>query len=117
MDVAVADLLDHDFVDSILSFGGDDMLDELIAIFVDTVPQRLEELQRLSGGDPDAARLAAHSLRSSGSNIGAAGFADLARQIETELADEELANSAQALSALYLQTVDAFKALATQPAP
>jgi HPt (histidine-containing phosphotransfer) domain-containing protein len=112
----VADLLDHDFVDSILSFGGGTMLSELLVIFRDTVPGRMSELEVLGTSDPEAARLAAHSLRSSGSNIGAAGFADLARLIESEVVDEEIPNRVASLIALYDETVEAVEALADQTA-
>ncbi|MFT5126545.1 MAG: HPt (histidine-containing phosphotransfer) domain-containing protein [Rhodothermales bacterium] len=112
----MADLLDRDFVKSILSFGGSSMLNELLVIFGDSAPGRLTALQELAHTDPEGARRAAHALRSSGSNIGAAGFADLARMIEVESSDEEIPAKVESLVALYSETVDAFEALAAQQA-
>jgi HPt (histidine-containing phosphotransfer) domain-containing protein len=112
----VAGLLDHEFVDSILSFGGSEMLGELLGIFRESVPARLAKLQELATSDPAAARRVAHSLRSSGGNIGASAFADLARIIEVEAGDEQLASVVAELTAMYDKTIEAFEALpADQP--
>lgn len=113
----MADILDRDFVNSILAFGGSAMLAELIGIFRETVPGRLSKLEELAGSDPDSARRAAHSLRSSGSNIGAAGFAQLARVVEVEAAADDIPEAVSALAALYEETVAALEALAAQHAP
>ena len=107
----MVNLVDREFVDSILDFGGGDMLEELLEIFRDTVPPRLATLQQLACSEPEATRRAAHSLRSSGSNIGAAGFAELARRIESESENDQLPAAVEELVALYGETVEAFEAL------
>jgi CheY-like chemotaxis protein len=60
-----------------------EIVEQLVALFVDGTPPLLEELREAAaGGDPEAVRRAAHKLKGSCQNIGATWMATLAREAE-----------------------------------
>lgn len=62
------------------------LMARLIASFLRKAPLMLDLLEaELAADDPDAARIAAHALRGSASNIGADGLAVLAGALEDEI--------------------------------
>ena len=62
---------------------GEDFLVELIDVYLDDAPARMEQLQRaVDGGDAEAISREAHTLKSSSANVGAMTLAAMAQQIE-----------------------------------
>jgi CheY-like chemotaxis protein len=61
-----------------------EIVDQLVALFVDGTPPLIDELREAAAdGDPDAVRRAAHKLKGSCQNIGATWMATLAREAES----------------------------------
>ncbi len=61
------------------------MISELIDIYLDETPTLLQNMHTaIEAGNPAALRLAAHSIKSSSTNLGATHLSDLAAQIEAE---------------------------------
>jgi HPt (histidine-containing phosphotransfer) domain-containing protein len=93
-------------------------LDEVIDLFIDDARPRVERVRAgLAGGDPQAARTAAHSLRGSAGNIGATAVAAMARDIEHDLdAGKPVAPAAvDALAAALDQAIQALSAERSRP--
>jgi PAS domain S-box-containing protein len=66
------------------SHAGPRALAEVIDVFLQTIPRRLEDLRQAQlRGDADAMRALAHSLKGASAQIGARGMADLCVQIES----------------------------------
>jgi two-component system, sensor histidine kinase and response regulator len=62
-------------------------LPELVALFLEELPDRMADLQKAGKqGDVPALRAAAHTLKGSASNMGARRLADACRQLEEQLA-------------------------------
>ena len=72
-------------------WGGNDLLEQILELFLQTTPERLQALAGgLGGGDlPEAVR-AVHSLRSSAGNVGARILSDLAAEAEEALTSQDL---------------------------
>jgi HPt (histidine-containing phosphotransfer) domain-containing protein len=63
--------------------GDDDLLREIIGIFLEDFPRMLEDLERaLGAGDADAVRRAAHTLKGSVAVLGATALAAVAKDAE-----------------------------------
>ncbi len=68
------------------SWGGDTLLEQLVALFLQETPTRVSAVRdALSGGDLAEAERGAHSLRSTAQNLGANHLSDLAREAEHAL--------------------------------
>lgn len=66
-----------------LSDGDSALLEELVGLFLEDTPPRLDSLQAaLDSGDPEGLEAAAHALKSSCGNIGALVMADLCKELE-----------------------------------
>ena len=66
-----------------LSDGDSSLLEELVGLFLEDTPPRLDSLQAaLDSGDPEGLEAAAHALKSSCGNIGALVLADLCKELE-----------------------------------
>lgn len=75
--------LDPRVVGQIRRLGGDDLLHQLVATFLEHAPGRLEGVRGgLEAGDLKRVEKAAHSLRSSLASLGASGLARLAGELE-----------------------------------
>lgn len=75
--------LDPRVVGQIRRLGGDDLLHQLVATFLEHAPGRLEGVRGgLEAGDLKRVEKAAHSLRSSLASLGASGLAQLAGDLE-----------------------------------
>ncbi len=71
---------------------GEDFVVELAGDFLSDAAARMERLrQALARGDADSLMLEAHTLKSSGANMGALAFADLAKRFEVAGRDGDLA--------------------------
>jgi HPt (histidine-containing phosphotransfer) domain-containing protein len=80
--------------------GGDSFVSEMIGLFLETTPQRLQAARDgLSAADLEAVEHAVHSLKSSAGNLGADEVQDLAGRLETLAA----ARSAEPIPALFQQ--------------
>jgi CheY-like chemotaxis protein len=91
---------------------GSEMLQELIRVYLEDLPLRLQQLrQAVIDADWDTARRAAHTIKGASSNFGAKPIVDLARQAEEaaaaanattleRLTDEMEAESARVAAAL-----------------
>jgi HPt (histidine-containing phosphotransfer) domain-containing protein len=75
--------LDAAALDNLREIGGDEFLGELIDTFLAETPGLLAELRgSFESGGVDAARTAAHTLKSNGATLGAGAFSDLCRELE-----------------------------------
>jgi HPt (histidine-containing phosphotransfer) domain-containing protein len=75
--------------------GDEELLQELLALFLDEAPKRLAALEagrRL--GEPDQVREAAHALKGMAAQIGAAGLKDQAASIERKAKAGEIDSAA-----------------------
>lgn len=71
--------------------GGEDFVAEMIDLFLDFAPSKLDEAKRaLTEGQADALRRAAHSLKAAAANLGAELVRDLAGRIESLAAENQL---------------------------
>jgi HPt (histidine-containing phosphotransfer) domain-containing protein len=75
--------LDSSTLDRLRNSVGDEFLGELVGTFLDDAPTQLTTLRTaFERGDAEAARRAAHTLKSNGATFGAEEFSDLCRQLE-----------------------------------
>jgi HPt (histidine-containing phosphotransfer) domain-containing protein len=75
--------------------GGPDVLVEILTVFRDDAPRRVETLRAaLDGRDADGAHRAAHSLKGSAGNIGAGPMQAICRAIEDRARAGDLAGAA-----------------------
>ena len=107
--------LEDSALQNLRELGGDDFLADVIDAFLADAPELVATLRRsLDEGSTEELRRAAHTLKSNGATLGAAGFAELCRDLEhraktgeldgaTELVErieQEYAPLEEALSAL-----------------
>jgi CheY-like chemotaxis protein/HPt (histidine-containing phosphotransfer) domain-containing protein len=70
-------------LENLRELGGDDFLDEVIDTFLADAPTLIATLgASLAAQDADELRRAAHTLKSNGATLGAAGFSELCRALE-----------------------------------
>jgi HPt (histidine-containing phosphotransfer) domain-containing protein len=70
-------------LENLRELGGDDFLAEVIDTFVADAPTQIATLGgSLAAQDADELRRAAHTLKSNGATLGAAGFSELCRALE-----------------------------------
>lgn len=95
------ELLDREIVEQIRELGGDKLLADLVDIYLEHTPGRLEALDTgLNVGDLEEVERAAHSIRSSSVSLGARWVAEEAALVEALArrgAREELARKAVGL--------------------
>lgn len=88
-------VVDMNVIEGLRELGGDDdpgLVTELIAMFLDDAPKRLAEIEgALANGDVKRLERAAHTLKSSAANVGAAGLSQLCREIEERVRLNDLA--------------------------
>ncbi|HWK26813.1 MAG TPA: response regulator [Solirubrobacter sp.] len=91
-----------------------ELVDELVELFVQSTPPLLAELRAsAAGGDRDAVRRAAHTLRGASQNVGAAFLARLASDIEATGEAEPAA--LDGLERVFGDTCDALRAALVEP--
>lgn len=84
--------------------GAPSILKRVITAYLRGSDALLPELDcALSDGDTDALGKAAHSLKSSSANVGAAQLAELSRQLEMDCKNAAVKNAAQQIEALHLE--------------
>lgn len=75
--------IDMDVIEALRELGDDELLKELVDLFVTDTPPRLSELDTaFNAGDADTVASVAHSLKSSSANLGALRLSDLCRELE-----------------------------------
>ncbi|TVP73838.1 MAG: Hpt domain-containing protein [Gemmatimonadales bacterium] len=72
-------------------WGGDELLQKMIELFLKNAPQRMEEVrQGMASGDVDAVERGSHSLKSSAGNLGAEALRLGAARVEALAEDGTL---------------------------
>ncbi len=93
--------LDARVVGQIRKLGGDSLLRQLIATFLEHAPGRLAGVREgLGAGDLKRVEKAAHSLRSSLASLGASGLARLAGDLEARSRDGDAEASTELAAGL-----------------
>jgi HPt (histidine-containing phosphotransfer) domain-containing protein len=83
--------LDDEALASLRELGGDEFLGEVIDAFLADAPNLIATLRSsLAARSSEELRRAAHTLKSNGATLGAAGFAELCRTLEQRAKDGEL---------------------------
>ena len=89
-----AGALDMRIIQDLRELGGEDdpgLILELIGIFLEDAPQRMDEISRgLATGDLKLLERAAHTLKSSSANIGAVGLSKICKQMEESARNQSL---------------------------
>ena len=76
-------LIDHAVFDELRETAGADFAAELVATFLEEAPGMIADLKAaVEGGDADAYRRAAHSMKSNADVFGASPLAELSRNLE-----------------------------------
>ncbi|HWZ93900.1 MAG TPA: Hpt domain-containing protein [Opitutaceae bacterium] len=79
-------ILDQEAIDNLRMLdadGGDTFLREIIGVFIEDAPQRIAEIdQSLASGDTATFIRAAHTIKGSSSNVGAAALRAAAEKLE-----------------------------------
>jgi HPt (histidine-containing phosphotransfer) domain-containing protein len=82
--------LDRAALERLKDWGGPELRDQMIALFLENTPVRVQNvLDGLGAGDRELAHRAAHSLKSTSSNVGAEALGAIAGRIEVLLATGE----------------------------
>jgi PAS domain S-box-containing protein len=83
--------LDDEALGNLRDLGGDEFLGEVIDAFLADAPNLIATLRSsLDSRNAEELRRAAHTLKSNGATLGAAGFAELCRTLEQRARDGEL---------------------------
>jgi HPt (histidine-containing phosphotransfer) domain-containing protein len=95
------EVLDAQALDRLREWGGDKLLAQMIRLFLENAPARMEQIRSGVGGDQVAeAEKGAHSLKSSAANIGAMSVRALAADAERAASAGDAALVASLLPAL-----------------
>jgi HPt (histidine-containing phosphotransfer) domain-containing protein len=93
--------LDPAALDRLLRIGGQEFLIEMIELFLEHAPQRVEAARTgFDEGDMSALYRAAHSLKSTAANLGARSLQDVAARLEESAATGETEGMAPLLDEL-----------------
>jgi HPt (histidine-containing phosphotransfer) domain-containing protein len=107
--------LDPEAIANIRSLGMDDgagFLKEIITIFLEDTPQRMNDMQAaLGASDAPAYSRAAHSIKGSAANLGAVAIREAAEKAE-QLSKTTLTGAPEALAAMREEFVRTREALA-----
>lgn len=99
-----AEALDRTAVERLRRLGGQEFLVEMIDLFLDHGPQRLDAIQSGMGTrDATAVHQSAHSLKSTAGNLGGRVVQGLAQEIETLAADGDLDQAAPLVERLVVR--------------
>jgi histidine phosphotransfer protein HptB len=92
---------------------GDEFVAELVELFLGDAPTQLSTLRdAIARGDAEAARRAAHTLKSNGATFGAAGFSETCRLLEDRAKAGDLAGAGELLARIEAGYADVAAALA-----
>ena len=85
-------VVDEGALDRLDRIGGNDFVVEMIELFLENAPQRLERArQALDEGDVPTLHRAVHSLKSTSANVGARAMQETAATAERRADDQDLA--------------------------
>jgi len=77
--------LESSSIETIRALGGETLLRKIIGLYFDSAPPLFQSLcAALEHNDPEAARRAAHTLKSSSANLGASRLSELCRAVEAD---------------------------------
>ncbi len=96
-------IIDAEAIENLRAINPDDdsFLKEIIGIFIEDTPARIAELrQARAAGDVTTFSRAAHSIKGSSSNLGAARLRTLAAHLEHESKSQPLAGLAEGIAEL-----------------
>jgi HPt (histidine-containing phosphotransfer) domain-containing protein len=100
----MADVLDPAVIESLRQLtppGEPDVLKEVLSIFLQEVPPRIDRLRTFwAAGNIKELQRAAHSLKGSAGNIGARDLHDISRQIDDQARTGDLSGLAPLVDAL-----------------
>lgn len=86
--------VDMSVIESLRDLGDDELVLELVEIFMEDTPPRLEELAKAYiDGDAERIESVAHSLKSSCANLGAIRLSEICRDLEAKGREGELAQA------------------------
>ncbi len=90
-------VVDRAALDRLVEWGGDKLLHQMIRLYLENTPERLEQIAGglAPGGDLDEVHRGAHSLKSSSANLGAMQVSELSARLEATAkeGDEALSRS------------------------
>ena len=118
-DMATAQAIDLQAIQTLCRMLGDDILNELIDSYREESPRFLQQMQTaIADQDAIALRMGAHTLKSSSATLGAIAFAQSCKAIEIEAAQSQLVAPEQLrqLTAEYEQVIAALMQLYGAPA-
>src|SRR5688500_8342999 len=105
--MSTGDVLDPDVVDRLRQLtppGEPDVLTEILQLFLDDVPGRIETLRAATAaGDAIAVQRAAHSLKGSSGNIGARALYEVCRQLDDSAKSGDLSRVTLLLDRLVVE--------------
>lgn len=96
-------VIDAEAIENLRAINPDDssFLKEIIGIFIEDTPARIAELRAaMASGDVSAFSRAAHSIKGSSSNLGAARLRAQAERLEHDSKTQPLASFAQSIAEL-----------------
>jgi HPt (histidine-containing phosphotransfer) domain-containing protein len=107
-------VLDESALARLREWGGDELLDQLLGIFLANAPVRMTQIRSVaSGADVAEAERGAHSLKSSAANLGAVKVREFAAEIERLAGEGDLNRVKELLPSLEVAFADAMAALKT----
>lgn len=109
-------IIDQDAIDNLRELNPGDngeFLREIVAIYIEDTPKRIDDLKRtLAAGDAAAFARAAHTIKGSSSNVGAAALRGVAERLEHMAKAEGLAAAVPLVAECEVQFALAKAALA-----
>lgn len=106
------DCVDSNRVAVLLRTGGRDLVDELIRLYFEEMPSRLDRVREAAeSGDADTVRTVAHSIKGSSSNLGLPGVAMASADLEEAGRKGDLENTDAVIHSVETAFEDARKAL------
>lgn len=109
------EILDKSVLEELLSFADDgdpELLMDLITMFLDDGPSKVEAVQQgVAVGDFDKAERAAHSLKGSSGNLGARLLQDVCEKLQVAARNHQLDTSRELVPQLQTTYADAEVAL------
>ena len=84
-------IIEQAALDRLEEWGGPDLPRQMIRLFLEGAPERIEQIRTCESGDPgDLPERGAHSLKSSAANVGAQELQRIAEEIEGHAAGGDL---------------------------
>lgn len=94
-------------------WGGTELVDQMIRLFIQNSPERMEQIRTVFGADPgDLPERGSHSLKSSAANVGAERLREIATRIERaahESEFDEIRTLVPELENVFTEAIDALE--------